>query len=284
MILREQRKEMVSILLAKRWEYNYVLNKDNAKKMDDPFFIPNLPNPNVFRPALCIGAGPSLRKNIGDVKAGLYEIIVCDKAAPWIIDKGIVPEYVVALNAEHTEVGWWLQKANNKKTTLIVPLGVHPDTYAHWDGPIKFINAVTASGLHERATSELNIPPITIGSNAGTFAYNVAAMTNHNPIGYIGMDFSFLQECNVLAKQNYPKRFNVIKMTDINGDVRYLDIGWFDMAQAFQEAAFRYGQWNGIRTYNCTEGGINYSEHCGQKTLKQFNEMIEEEMTSHEQI
>jgi len=277
MILRTQRSKIVNELLAKQWTDNYVANKKFIAELQDPILMTKFAKLGEFNPALCIGAGPSLAKNIDKVNQDFYTIIACDKVAPKLPEHGIVADYIVALNASPTEVVHWLDDVNDCATTLVIPIGVHPDTYSKWKGPIKFINAVTSSKLHERAYSELGYIPFTIGSNAGTFAYNVAAMTGHNPIGYIGMDFSFLQECEVLAKQDYPKRFNVIKMTDVNDEIRYLDIGWFDMAQAFQEAAFRYGQWSGIKTFNCTEGGINYSEHVGQMTLSEFNRYLEKE-------
>lgn len=282
MILRKQRSKIVNELLAKQWADNYVANKKFIAELHDPVLAVGFAKSGDYKPALCVGAGPSLAKNIDKVNHDLYTIVACDKAAPKLLKHGIAADYIVALNASPTEVVHWLDEVNDSATTLVIPIGVHPDTYSKWKGHIKFINAVTSSKLHERAYSELGYIPFTIGSNAGTFAYNIAAMTGHNPIGCIGMDFSFLQECEVLAKQDYPTKFNVIKMTDVNDEIRYLDIGWFDMAQAFQEAAYRYAQWNGIRTFNCTEGGINYSEFVGEITLEAYNLWLQTEVAVRE--
>lgn len=217
-------------------------------------------------------------KNLADIDRSLYTIIACDKITPKLIARSIVPDFICALNAAHTDVKEWLKPANMQGVGLIVPCGVNPEAYEDWNGGLLFVNAVTSSGLHERVKAECGYRDIVIGSNAGTFAYTMAVFLGYNPIAYMGLDFSFLTKEQVLAKYDFneydPPSYNVLEMTDINGDVRWLDLGWFDMAQAFQEKARDYVQFFGIRTINCTEGGINYSPYCGSMTLKTFNEKL----------
>jgi hypothetical protein len=99
-----------------------------------------------------------------------------------------------------------------------------------------------------------------------------------NPIAYIGLDFSFLTRNEIMlrydAEEYDPKAYNVLEMTDINGDIRFLDLGWFDMAEAFQERVRAMQDWYGTTTVNCTEGGINYSDSVRAMTLKEFNKAI----------
>jgi len=269
MILREQRSEKVAEILGDIWEENYIENRPLIEKMEGK----GVKSGYMGTPALVVGAGPSLEKNIDDIASfGNYTIIACDKCCARLNEEGICPQYVVALNAEKTDVRKWLEPVNEKKVTLVAPCGVHPDTFVDWVGEIIFINAFTPTGLHDRIYSEIGIGPMSIGSNAGTFAYTLAYMNSYNPIAYIGMDFSFLRRSDIMDVQD-TTQYNIVEMTDINNEVRYLTLGWFDMAQAFQERVDIANSFN-IETYNCTEGGINYSQYVRVKTLKEFNEMI----------
>ena len=290
MLLREQRSEIVSSILKEQWEKNYLANKRWILARDDPMRDATEGRYPPQGPCLVVGAGPSVNKNLADIDRSLYTIIACDKITPKLIARDIVPDFICALNAAHTDVKEWLKPANMQGVDLIVPCGVNPEAYEDWNGGLLFINAVTSSGLHERVKAECGYRDVVIGSNAGTFAYTMAVYLGYNPIAYMGLDFSFLAREEVMRKYFKPEQieifgetikflrpeagYNILEMTDINGDVRYLDLGWFDMAQAFQEKARDYAQFFGIRTINCTEGGINYSPYCGSMTLKTFNEKL----------
>ncbi|MDD5512011.1 MAG: DUF115 domain-containing protein [Dehalococcoidales bacterium] len=282
MLLREQRSLQVAEILGEIWEQNYVRNKPEIKKslQDGPAVNGD--------PMLVIGAGPSLEKNINDISPWLYNIAVCDKVCPRLDKLGITPDLIFALNSEPTDVVNWIEPFNDSLAELVVPCGVHPDTYSDWRGSIRFINAVTSTGLHHRVAHETGLMPVSIGSNVGTFAYTMCGHWGADPIAYIGLDFSFLTREEILSKyiigreddgdRDWPiyddRKYNVLEMTDINGDVRFLDLGWFDMAEAFQERVRAMQDWYGTTTVNCTEGGINYSESVKAMSLKEFNDAI----------
>jgi hypothetical protein len=262
---------MVGKHLKQVWEENYIVNKREVRP--EEWLTPQYAKPGDFRPCLCVGAGPSLGKTLDKIDPKLYDVVACDKISGILVDVGVMPKYIVALNAAKTNVREWLEKANREDVTLVMPIGVNPITYETWRGKRLFINAVTTTRLHERVATETDVVPLTIGSNAGTFAYVLACMTMHNPIGYIGMDFSFLSRRDVLEKQD-PRHYNLLEMSDVNGDTRYLNLGWFDMAEAFQEMCMMHSQWFGIETFNCTEGGINYSQWVNQMPLTDFNTLL----------
>lgn len=264
---------MVAELLGALWQENYAANKAEILKTT-PFF-PDTQGAYKQNPraALVVGAGPSLFKNIGDIDPLLYDVVACDKTVPRLVRRGVFPKYIVALNAAKTEVDEWLAPANDPDATLIMPCVVHPDTYKDWKGHKIFINNTVPTNLHKRIEVETSHQEITIGSNAGTFALIMALCTGHQPVGCVGLDFSFLTRAEVMSKQT-PDCYNILEMTDVNGDVRYLDIGWFSMSEAFQEYCQTYGSWYGLQVANCTEGGINYSPYVRQMTLQQFNQTL----------
>ncbi|MDD2730573.1 MAG: DUF115 domain-containing protein [Candidatus Portnoybacteria bacterium] len=272
MLLREQRSLQVAEILGEIWEQNYVRNKLEIRKslQDGPAVNGD--------PMLVIGAGPSLEKNLDHIDPTLYNISACDKVCPLLAKMGITPDLIFALNSEPTNVEKWIEPFNDSLAELVVPCGVHPDTYSKWNGEIRFINAVTSTGLHHRVSHETGLMPVSIGSNVGTFAYTMCGHWGANPIAYIGLDFSFLTRDEIMlrydAEEYDPKAYNVLEMTDINGDIRFLDLGWFDMAEAFQERVRAMQDWYGTTTVNCTEGGINYSDSVMVMTLKEFNDAI----------
>lgn len=288
-IIRQQRNAVIGAMLQRQWEQNYLANRKEIQKHQ-----PMMPvyNRNTDIPALVVGAGPSLKRNIGDIESGFYTVIAVDKAVPKLIDAGVSIDYIVALNSVPTDVEKWIAPANKHNadefTTLVMPCTVDPETYAYWDGPKMFINAEVGTGIHMRVEAECQYLPLVIGSNAGAFAYFMAMYLGHNPIAMCGMDFSFLTRKEVMDKYIMDYRpdispikdpvygpYSLVEMTDINGAVRFLDIGWLDMAETFQEIIKTHRQMYDIETYNCTEGGINYSDYVHATTLKEFNKEVE---------
>lgn len=267
---------MVNSLLREQWEQNYLANKRWIVARDDAMRNAVEGRYEKQGPALVVGAGPSISKNISDIDDSLYIIYACDKMVPRLAERGIMPNTICALNAAKTDVRKWIEPANKRGTRLIVPCGVHPETYEGWEGELIFINAVTPSGLHERVKNECSYRDVIIGSNVGTFCYTMAVYFGHNPIAYAGLDFCFAQREDVMNKYQGGKWYNIIEIADINGNTRWLDLAWWDMAGAFQEKARDYQQFYGVRTINCTEGGINYTQYVGKMELKEFNLMIKE--------
>jgi hypothetical protein len=271
--MREQRSKLVGQVLKATWEKNYEANK--AFIQQTPPFMQMVAKGTDCRPCVAVGAGPSRIKNMQNLDPELYDIIACDKVAPELMNLGITPTYIVALNAAQTDVRKWLEPAVNK-SILVMPCGVHPETYEGWRPElVRFINNSLATELNLRVESELGLPTLVIGSNAGTFAYLLGVYTMHNPVAYIGMDFSFTSRRAVIDYQD-PRKYNVIEMTDLwkGEEVRFTDLGWWDMVLAFQDWVKVYKEYWGIRTINCTEGGVNYSQYCESMSLEEFSDML----------
>lgn len=276
-LFRQQMQEVVVEVLRDIWEDNYSQNKKTIIKSS------NFPSRKgqIDKAALCIGAGPSFELNLQFIQPEFYDIVACDKVVPTLADKGIIPKYIVALNAQHTEVQDWLEpmydlcnRENACHPALVMPIGVYPSTYKSWSGELIFVNAMLPTYLHQRVKRELHMEPIIIGSNSGTFAYRTAFMFGYNPIGFIGMDFSFLTREEIMARQD-PDNYNIVEISDYMGAIRYTTLGWFDMAQAFQEFVTEARHLAGVTTVNCCEGGINLSESCHSMSLEDFNQELD---------
>jgi len=270
MVYYEAMNLAVADALRERWEENYIANRARIKECPPFMMARSLKN----RAALCVGAGPSLKKNIDDIDHKLYDIICCDKMAGKLYDMGQKLKFVVALNAEATNVQQWLEPIDDPSVTLVVPCGVHPEAYENWCGKLIFINAVTPTGLDKRVHAETGHYPMLVGSNAGTFAFLLATYLGYDPIAYVGLDFSFLTKEEVERNVKVSgEPYNIVELTDSNGDVRYTTLGWVYMVDSFQEHCKRLNM-NERTIVSAVEGGINNSDYVHMMTLRDFNKEV----------
>jgi len=257
--LHRRRNRIAAELLEEKWIANYEQNKAVLK------------NPRVVRledlatdalRVVVVGAGPSLQKQDLTVLPPGTHFLVCDKALPRISHE-ITPRAVTALNASSpkydgiSQVAWWWSASKCEGTVLIAPLTADPDTFSYWPGRICPINGALPIDLTDRIEQETGLPPYNCGSNVGVFAYLMAGRLGYREIILVGMDYSFRTREEVMAMFKPEEPYMIFECTDIQKEVRWTTWGWFDSAITFFEYA-RFFARNGIRTINCTEGGILY--------------------------
>jgi len=256
--LHRMRSRLAAGVLEEQWTVNYQVNK---KYLDKSVPFSSLTNVNDGAIAIVVGAGPSLSENL----KGLVHfpdkdnvVFFCtDKAFPRMIDSG-VPNFVCALNAKspNKEVcDWW--KAGTAGSTLIMPITADPITLSGWLGRYCFINANLPITLTDTITDETGLNPLSSGSNVGVFSYLMAVRLGFTKVVLIGMDYSFETREEVVRKYPPQEPYIIMEHRNQKGEVRWSSWDWFDSAVAFFEYARFYGK-NGIRTANCTEGGIVY--------------------------
>lgn len=237
-------------ILEQIWKKNIA---ENLKKVQDRI-IP-IANAHYGKPAVVIGAGPSLAKNSGILTKLKAETITicCDKSVSRI---PITPTYIVALNSQHTDVQKWIAPANGK-STLIMPFSANPETSENWKSQIRWVNLNLPISETE-AVKKMGYPPLTGGSNTGVFSYLLAVEFGCTPVVLLGMDYSFKTRKEV----EYPgEKYLIWEGTDINGEVRYGTWDWYDSYVAFCEYAEKASQRRGTVTINSTEGGFLYDNN-----------------------
>lgn len=256
--LHRMRNRIAAEILEESWKVNYNLNKEyfNSPRR---VTLESLPSDRL---ALIVGAGPSLKKNLADLKQyGLSwkpTVFCTDKAVEQILPYTI-PEYVCALNAQSPkgEVEKWWKKAPTEHSTLIMPITADPVHLKHWDGKFCFVNCALPIDLTDRIAQETKMDPIPGGSNVGVFSYLMATRMGFKTIFLIGMDYSFASRKQVVSRYGRDEPYIVMEHRNTKGEVRWSTWDWFDSAIAFFEYARFFGR-NGIRTINCTDGGIIY--------------------------
>lgn len=271
--------------------------KENAEA-NIPFVkhvIEDLPNYQRKKPAVVMGAGYGLEDKLTVLLDKITDcknppvLIACDKALPKCYQIGLVPNYVVALNTEHTSevrVRDWFARVEEFDTKLVLPITAHPSHVRFWfekNRRQEDIYWMVPSNIDEDLASELadeiESASIPRGSNAGEFAYLMACFMQSNPIGLIGMPYGYksLVEClRGQSKDNY--EFHQFHNSGLNC---YTTLGWMEQRTEFLEMVKSYSKvespdgsllpW--IETFNSNEGGILYDEFCKRLTIEEFLEL-----------
>ena len=277
--LHRMRNRIAAEILEDQWKVNYRVNKKyltrrNCVKLCD------LTNFDDEKIAVIIGAGPSLRRNLEDLKAlpmDRCDLFCTDKAFPLTQEHHEV-KYVTALNAKspNQEVcGWW-KKSFTRKSTLIMPITTDPVTLEDWNGDFCLINCGLPIDLTDTIFNETQIPAIPCGSNVGVLSYMVAARLGYKTCVLVGMDYSFEAREQVLKRYAPGEPYIIFEHRDQQGNVRWSSWDWFDSAVAFFEYA-RFFKRNGVRTINCTEGGIVHDgEYIQSMTLRDLGIELKE--------
>lgn len=119
----------------KIWKRNILKNK--------PYYIQNNPYPKGIVTYL-VGAGPSLEKNIDELKnVGGRGIIVCiDANLEYLLDKGIKPEYCVSLDSSN-KIYTMIKRVikQTKNITLATNTASNPLVIKRWLGPKFFFSS-----------------------------------------------------------------------------------------------------------------------------------------------
>jgi len=118
----------------RRWKKNIQINK--------PHYIKGNP-PLVGLATYLIGAGPSLDKNVDELKKiSKRGVIVCvDANFEYLINKGITPEYCVSIDASN-KIYKMVKKVMNKTkdTMLVCTTSANPKVVSKWQGPVYFFS------------------------------------------------------------------------------------------------------------------------------------------------
>lgn len=158
--------------------------------IEDPWIIAFK---DVFKgyPAILVGAGPSLNKDIGLLKeASQKALIVCvDAALKPLLDKGIKPHIVTNIERLKGQSGFFTGLKGLENTYFVYCSVVYPDTYASYHGPKiithRYDEMIEWLGFHTGVLSE--------GPLVGNLAFNIIDYFGCDPIIMVGQDLSIPQ-------------------------------------------------------------------------------------------
>lgn len=148
-------------------------------------------------PTLVLGAGPSMdaiadRIAAETIRTRTFKIVCVDTALMALLSRGIEPDLVVALEAQHWNLKDFVGTACPERP-LAVDLSAHPGTAAAGGGPIiLFATRWTSLRFLDRLEASRLLPPELppLGS-VGLTAVAAALRTTKGPIVVAGLDFAY---------------------------------------------------------------------------------------------
>lgn len=215
------------------------------------------------KPAILVSAGPSLDKNIKDLKAaeGKALILSCDACYHTCLENDVYPEGIATMERYRPTYEYFYEGRHfDKDLTLIGPSLLWPEIFENFEGK-KLLMAKGSDGLEGWWSGHFpQIKPLSMGHSCATAAFAVALEAGCNPIILIGSDLAFTDNKrhsesahkNFKSANDATKSKSKIWTDSINGEkVRTTYI--FNLFRAFYEQS-AYSRRDKIMI-NATEGG-----------------------------
>lgn len=260
----------------------------------------------AYKPAICAGSGPSLRKNSiylkPDEKPGVLNpfhgtktawpgrgdvgMISCLHNFAYFEDNGTPADYYVNLDAGDITIRDMTTGGNHdgdpdhywkltENRTLVTALVGHPDLLKKWRGPILFFSTMIPDqkflAAHRTATKNFNIMVSTGGNALGASFYIARAILGASPIVFIGANFAFDYDERFYAFESENQKFSgLVWVTDVFGNKVATWPSYRNFAQWFSYMSAGGKGNNPMTLINCTEGGIMGAYDNGNiSTIKQ---------------
>ncbi|MCH8157325.1 MAG: DUF115 domain-containing protein [Nitrospinae bacterium] len=260
------------------WRQNFQANRNAIQK-----------NPGVVAlarkfegiPAIVVGAGPSLDKNINLLgRARDHALILAsDAALKPLLSQGVTPSMVVCLDPQE-EITKFFQGVSHRGMTLIAPSIVHPRVLDLWEGNVIFFHkhAPDIPPLEEIANQLTHIGRLTPGGSVLSIAYDLAFKSGANPIIFTGQDLSYpkkkthsrdSEDADVGLEPTLEKqRNNIVYETDVNGRSLPTLKSMSVSKQWFNWAFTTWKRPGPTEIINCSEAGI-LTDHCSLMPLSE---------------
>lgn len=215
-------------------------------------------------PAVIVGAGPSLARNIEHLKSiqDNVAIIAVNSSIGPLEDAGIQPDVICVVESFHRSITPILDSPLWKRAALVYGSHAWPGIF-EVDARHK-IPAIQAVGpVGSWLCRHMNILPILTGGSVTTLAYRVAEVLGADPIVLVGMDCAEGPEGRDMHAPGV--RYDGDRDAAAFDHVRHPVLAWGGMGQVMTTPALDgYRQWfeaqaatirPGLRIVNATEGG-----------------------------
>lgn len=259
--------------------------------------IAELENAAKGYPAICVGAGPSLVKNIDlltdpEVRRNVVVIGVQTTLKP-MLDRGIRPDFITALDYSEICTRFYEDLPELPDVTLVVEPKCHPAIIQAYPGPVR----VCPSDLNDRLLGPLsrNEKPIKSGTTVAHLSFYLAQHLGCDPIAFIGQDLGFsdglyyapgtavhnvwapeLGAFNTIETMEWTRvvrmRGNIRRAEDVHGRPIFTDEQMSTYLSQF-ERDFAEAKQEGWTLIDATEGGMpkqNTEQATLDETLKRY--------------
>lgn len=169
------------------------------------------------KPIIIVSAGPSIDKNVDNLKNKKLNLVAVDVAVPILLKQNIIPKFIVTVEPSSFHCEVWLDKSEFKNSILIAPSWLHPDAHDRFKGKTYFYNIFGdnswRNAFFKYAKDYGNIQ---LGGGVGHAAIFFSYVyLNGNPLVLTGFDHSYTE--------NYFANNELEKWANTNGKRAIID-------------------------------------------------------------
>ncbi len=176
------------------WTDNF---RDNLTTIQQSQRLEDLPK--IAGPALIVGGGPSLEIHLDHVAAFKGTIFACEKSLKPLLEHGVIPNYLVALDGTTLLVKYIsdaLVDQHSAKIKGLFATTVSPVLVRRWFGPLVFFNAWVDDPASEKSVSMIftrisKRSCIQTGGHVGGCMWFIARELGANPLVLVGVDMAY---------------------------------------------------------------------------------------------
>ncbi|TDX58912.1 motility associated factor glycosyltransferase family protein [Orenia marismortui] len=233
---------------------------------------------------IIVAAGPSLNKNIDDLKAakGKSLIICVDIVMNTLLAEGIIPDIVIIADQSEFHIKYFkeVDQSKLKNTILAFNPRVQPQVVQEWKGPKLLTPSVSENFIIkwiERYTGQKG--RVFEGGSVSHAAFGLAYFLGGDPIVFVGQDLAFSDQKSTHAtgselEEDFKTHMkhsqrDFMQVEDINGDLVWTRDDYYSFLQWFNKN-IRVLKESGYRgkIIDATEGGA-YIQGTEVVTLKE---------------
>ncbi|MGN0438107.1 MAG: motility associated factor glycosyltransferase family protein [Lachnospiraceae bacterium] len=210
-------------------------------------------------PAIIVSAGPSLEKNIEQLKyAKNKAIILCvDSAVKFLLNNDIVPDFLVCVDPKKP-----LNRFDNRMKDI--PMVCSPDMNYKVLDLLEGCKVIFASGDNDYISefyskADHKLERLRSGGSVATFTFSLCRYWGFRTIILVGQDLALTNKQMYAGGNqllNHEKKEELIPVEDINGDIIYSPRDYYLYLQWFEQEIRIH---NELTVIDSTEGGAKIS-------------------------
>ena len=218
---------------SKKWLINTIANIAHVRD-NKAYLLSDLEGKFIGQTAFIAAAGPSLDDNIADLQANRDKFVVfaVNKCVKYLLQNGITPDFVVALDAEYIEKTLSGLQEQLARANCIMDIRTDSSVFRQNFNKI-FINfSETDFFIKKIAKYNPSINFYESGGSAATLALVAAAKMGFSKIVFAGLDLAFKENIiystgEVLKKASYDEivvdnvKKKMVQVRSVNGKMVY---------------------------------------------------------------
>ena len=278
-------KAATALRFSNLWLSNFNANRSFIQRSPS---VQALRNKFQGKPAVLVGAGPSLDKTIHYIPwvKDKAVLIASDAALKPLRKHGVIPDFVMALDPQE-DIAKFLTGVSHRGSILVAPTIVHPRILDLWEGTILFYNkfAPDIPALVQIQKESPKVGILTPGGSVLSVAYGLGFQMGASPIIFVGQDLSYDKK-NIYSRSGenedqtlggvYAKQpENIVYERGINGEILPTLKSMSVSKQWFHWAFTTWKRDIELKIVNSSEAGI-LTDHC---CIMPFREAIHKHCT-----